>query len=472
MTSEQRRITLGVCLIVGISLLMVAGLTFLIEPMADDLKFSDALVVDILAVPSVAALIAVFAAGQLGIRFGHRRVIAFCAASFSLGAGVLAIAGSALTVEIGLAICAGAAITMQIVGVGLLQHSTGQGKAQTSAFTTYGMVFPLAFLVFPVGTAGVLELTSWRLVPVLWIVGGLLMLAIAFYFLDGNTTAAHDQDWTAPILAGITLAALARALAEVGQVETDPVTVISGFVVGGVVALLFVTTMRRKMTLYSFFNPIRGGMLRVLLLCVALVSLVGLVTFVSIALEFFYEMTPYEAAIAIIPAQIGAVLGAKVLASHMIHRFGGIRAARHLMLTLAVSMLPLLMVTSQTSILILIAIAAIFSFAGMAALTVLNTQVMRLAPADCAGPVSAFRTAASSVGAALGVGILGAIVMSSVHIDEGVSGVSGAQIEHLASSLRIDGVIACLIAIVGWIALSIAERKATKIQAAMVTVGD
>ena len=213
-------------------------------------------------------------------------------------------------------------------------------------------------------------------------------------------------------------------------------------------------------------------MLRVLLLCVALVSFVGLVTFVSIALEFFYEMTPYEAALAIIPAQIGAVLGAKVLASHMIHRFGGIHAARHLMLALAISMLPLIMVNSQTSIVILIAIAAIFSFAGMAALTVLNTQVMRLAPVDRAGPVSAFRTAASSVGAALGVGILGAIVISSVRVDEGVSDVSGAQIEHLASSLRIDGVIAFLVAIFGWMALSIAERKATKIEAGLDTAGD
>ncbi len=265
---------------------------------------------------------------------------------------------------------------------------------------------------------------------------------------------------------------LARALAEVGQVEADPVTVINSFVVSGIIALLFVAIMRRKMTLHSFFNPIHGGMLRVLLLCVALVSFVGLVTFVSIALEFFYEMTPYEAALAIIPAQIGAVLGAKVLASHMIHRFGGIHAARHLMLALAISMLPLIMVNSQTSIVILIAIAAIFSFAGMAALTVLNTQVMRLAPVDRAGPVSAFRTAASSVGAALGVGILGAIVISSVRVDEGVSDVSGGQIEHLASSLRIDGVIAFLVAIFGWMALSIAERKATKIEAGLVTAGD
>ena len=142
------------------------------------------------------------------------------------------------------------------------------------------------------------------------------------------------------------------------------------------------------------------------------------------------------------------------------------------MLALAISMLPLIMVNSQTSIVILIAIAAIFSFAGMAALTVLNTQVMRLAPVDRAGPVSAFRTAASSVGAALGVGILGAIVISSVRVDEGVSDVSGGQIEHLASSLRIDGVIAFLVAIFGWMALSIAERKATKIEAGLVTAGD
>jgi MFS family permease len=461
MTRDQRRIVFAVCVIVGLSLLMASGLTFLITPMVENLGLSDAFVEDILAAPSAAALLAVFAAGQLGDRFGHRKTLVTSSLIFSFGACILALANGAGMVEIGLTICAASAITMQIVGVGLLQRVTVEGRAHVSAFTTYGMVFPIAFLVFPLGTAGLLQVTHWRLIPLIWVIAGLLMVIITLIFLDSNSSTVSSGGWTVPILAGVSLAAGARALAEISQVENEFVNVAIGLLVSLLAALGCVVVVRRSPQASPFFSAIEDGMQRTLLVCVALVSLVGIVTFISIALEFFYDLTSYEAALAIIPAQIGAILGAKFLATRAINRLGGYRASRYLMLAIAITMLPLLLVQPATPAWYLVVVATAFSFAGMAALTVLNTEVMRRSPHEKSGEVSAFRTAASSLGGALGVGILGTIVISSVRMDEGTGDVTATQLDHLAASLRIDGALASVIPVLGWGALTIVQRRSS-----------
>lgn len=463
MTTEQRRITLGICLIVGLSLLMATGLTFLIEPMAQDLNISDEVVEDILTIPSVAALLAVFLAGQLGDRFGHRRVISLAGVVFSVGAIAIAVAAETTLIQIGFAVCAASAITMQIVGVGLLQHATGKSSAQTSAFTTYGMVFPLAFLALPVATAGILQSAHWRIIPAIWIAGGLLILVLAYLLLSGGTANATSATWVTPVLAGIALAAIARALAEIAHFEVDPKPVIVGLVISAGISVVILAGLHESIQLKSFVSAIGDREMRVLLVCVALVSLVGLITFVSIALEFLYNMTSYEAALAIIPAQVGAVFGAKFLASRVIRKFGGFRAARYLMLVLALSMIPLVTVQSDTSVWYLVFIATLFSFSGMAALTVLNAEVMRRSPSESTGSVSAFRTAASSLGGAIGAGVLGAIVISSVRIDEDLGSVTQSQLVDLANSLRIDGVLSFLIAIFGWGLLSFHQHWVQRI---------
>lgn len=90
MTTAQQRITLAISVIVGLTLLVITGLTFLVEPLTQDLALSDEATEQALVAPTIASLLVVFIAGRAGDRFGQRRTIVVAAAVFTLGAAALA----------------------------------------------------------------------------------------------------------------------------------------------------------------------------------------------------------------------------------------------------------------------------------------------------------------------------------------------------------------------------------------------
>lgn len=459
MTSEQRRITLAVCTIAGLSLLVVAGLTFLVTPMSEDLGLSNSEVENILVIPSVSALLVIFIAGQAGDRLGHRKTLVMSGTGFALGSLLLALAPGPIAVQIGLAMCGSMAVALQIVAIGLLQKTVPEGKARVSAFTSYGMVFPLGFLIFPVATAGLLEVANWRWVPVIWAVSGLAICAVAFLLLRPSELTRPMGEWLTPLLAGIALTAGARSLSEMSHESFESSTVVIGVFLSMTAAVGCALSMRYSTRSTFTLEPLRSGRLRSLLVGVGIVSLVGMLTYVTIALEYLYDLSPLRAAILLVPAQLGAVVGAKFLAAWAMHRWGVSLAARRLTIAIAVTMLPLLAMQSGTPAWYLISSAAIFSCMGMAALTVLNAEVMGQAHPESTGAISSFRAAASSIGGALGVAVLGTGVISAVSVDEGVGAVSPAQLDQLAASLRLDAVLACVIATIGWAILTRAARR-------------
>lgn len=459
MTSDQRRITFAVCVIAWLSLLVVAGLTFLVTPMSEDLGLSNSEVENILVIPSVSALLVIFIAGQAGDRVGHRKTLVMSGTGFALGSVLLALAPGPIAVQIGLAMCGSMAVAMQIVAIGLLQKTVPEGKARVSAFTSYGMVFPLGFLIFPVATAGLLEVANWRWVPVIWAVSGVAICTVAFSRLRPSESTRPMGEWLTPLLAGIALTAGARSLAETSHEGFESPVVIIGLLMTVAAVVCCALSMRHSTRSTFTLEPLRGGLLRNLLVGVGIVSLVGMLTYVTIALEYLYDLAPLRAAILLVPAQLGAVFGAKFLAAWAMHRWGVSLAARRLMIAIAITMLPLLAMQSSTPAWYLIASAAVFSCMGMAALTVLNAEVMGHAPHGSTGAVSSFRAAASSIGGALGVAVLGTPIISAVSVEEGVGSVSPAQLDQLAAGLRLDAVLACVIATLGWVVLTRAERR-------------
>ena len=459
MNPSQRRVTIAICISVGLTFLLSAGLTFLINPMSEDLGLGSGEIELILAIPSIASLIVIFIAGQTGDQLGHRRSILRFTALFVAGSVMVAAAQSAIAVAMGLALVGAGATAIQIISVGLLQKTVPDGKAHVSAFTTFGMIYPLTFLVFPVLTAGLLNIAVWRLIPALWAGAGLLIAAVVALMLEREERKHRLGEWLTPLLAGFALAALVRFLDSIGRKGMFTPATFLGFAIFVIAAIAFSARYATTTNSSFSFAPLRDSMLRVLLLGVVLVALVGTLTYIILSFEYLYGMSPLQAALAVMPAQAGAVLGAKVLAGRAIQRWGIGNAARHLTFALAFAALTLVAMQATTPSWYLILSATVLSTAALAAITVLNTHVMSLAPAENAGPYSSFRGAASSIGAGLGVVVLGTSVITAVNMSGSSTDVSAAQKIELAKGLRIDGFLGFAIALIAWGALIVIERR-------------
>lgn len=467
MTGAQRRITLAISVIVGLTLLVVAGLTFLVQPLTQDLALSDEATEQALVAPTIASLLVVFIAGRAGDRFGQRRTIVVAAAVFTLGAAVLASAQAENGVIIGLALCGAGAIIIQVVALSLLQRTAPDGKAHTAAFTTFGAVFPIAFLIFPIATAYLLSLVDWRWVPVLWAIAGIVVIAISILMLDRDEAQGSIGEWASPILAGVALTAGTRVLDELGARPPDGRILAFGSAVFVVAIFALIMVMKRAANPGFSLRPLKGVMMWPLIVGVALVALVQILTYVSISIEYLYEMTPFQASLVIAPAQLGAVIGAKFVAGWSISRWGVDRSGRGMLLATGAVMLLLVVMQPSTPVWYLVVVSTLFSLTGMAALTILNLDIMGRAPAEHTGAVSAFRTAASSVGTAISMAVLGVVVLSSVTMSAGVTDVDDAELIELAAGLRLDGILGFIIAVAGWLFLSVSARR-SRTEAAVV----
>jgi DHA2 family multidrug resistance protein-like MFS transporter len=230
-------------------------------------------------------------------------------------------------------------------------------------------------------------------------------------------------------------------------------------IVFAIAAAACIMVMHRVKSPGLSLRPLTGVMMRPLMIGVSLVALIQILTYVSIAMEYFYEMTRLEASIAIAPAQLGAVLGAKIVAGRSIRRWGVARSGRGLLLITGLVMLLLVFVQPGTPVWYIVLVSTAFSLTGMGALTVMNLDIMGRAPEGSAGAVSAFRTAASSLGSALSMVVLGLIVLSSVSLAEGSSDVGDETLAELARALRFDGVVGFLLAVLGWAVLYFSARR-------------
>lgn len=458
MTLEQRRALLAICICVGLTFLVSAGLAFLIQPVSEDLGISDAGVEVVLSIPSIASLVVIFIAGQTGDQLGHRRTLLLLSGLFTAGSLLLASAQEIVGVIGGLALCGGAGTAIQIVALGLLQESIPEGRARVSAFTTFGTVYPLALIVVPVLTAALLDAAVWRLVPLGWAAAGLVMFGVVAFLVRRTSAPRQFGEWLTLLLAGIALAAGVRFLDSMGRKGISAPGTFAALVVLIVALIAFAVRFRVVVAPGFSFEPIRGPMIRALLLGVAVVSLVGAVTYIIVALEYMYGMSPLKAAIAVIPAQIGAILGAKMIAGAAMNRLGVTTAGRHLLLVLAIAQLPLVGMQADSPAWYLVVCATLLLTSAFAAITVLNADVMSYAPPGRTGPVSAVRGAASAIGAGLGVVVIGTSVITAVNVSGGEAHVGAEQIRQLAWGLRLDGILGCAVVLVAWLALTIVER--------------
>lgn len=451
---EQKRLVAAVCVITGVSFLVSASLQFLITPMLADLGLSNEEAGTALAIPSIGALLIVFAAGRVGDRVGHRRVLEWAAAPFAVGSLLVALAPGIGFVSLGLLLAGAAATALQIVALGLLQTAVPDGPARIAAFTSFGMVFPAVYLAVPVLTGWLVGVAPWRIVPLVWAISGLVVPVIARRLIPPpGARQSVGELWT-PTLAGIALAAAVQ-LVNHGHDEgwTTPGTAAwLAVLIGAVTA---VAVLRRSATAASLpLQLLRRGPLLLLLTTVGLIAMSSSLTYITLGLEYLYGQTVLGAAIWLIPANVAAILGAKVVADRLMLWWGVSRAGQTMLVGLALALLSLVLFSASAPMGQLVLSSALISLFAVGGITIVNAAVMADAPPDGTGMVSAYRGAASALGSALGIVIIGGAVTTAVAATSSAPDGAIPDPASLAMGLRANGLVGAGLAVLAAVAFT------------------
>lgn len=438
---EQKRLVTAVCVITGVSFLVSASLQFLITPMLTDLGLSNEEAGTALAVPSVGALLIVFAAGRVGDRVGHRRVLEWAAVPFVVGSLLVAAAPGIAFVSLGLLFAGAAATALQIVALGLLQTAVPDGPSRIAAFTSFGMVFPTVYLAVPVLTGWLVGVAPWRIVPLAWAVCGVAVPLLAAHLIPRPEPArAVGELWT-PTFAGVALAAAVQ-LVNHGHDHgwTTPGTALWLAVL--VLAVATVLVLRRATRAASLsLRLLRSRHLVLLLVAVALIAMSSSLTYITLGLEYLYGQTVLGAAVWLIPANAAAILGAKVVADRLMLWWGVARSGQAMLGGLTLSLLSLVLLGGSSPMAQLILSSALISLFAVGGITIVNAAVMSGAPPDETGMVSSYRGAASALGAALGIVIVGAAVTTAVAATSSVPAGAIPDPAALATGLQANGLV-------------------------------
>lgn len=423
----------------GGSLVVAASYNYMLTPMLDDLGLTEDQASVALTIPGIGALLIVFVAGRLGDRLGHRRVSVAMSAAFIVGAILVMVTQGLPLLTVGLLIASIAATAIQIIVIGLLSLTFPEGSARAAAFGTFGMVSPAIWLAVPVITGAVVVDHSWRWVPALWAVAGLLMLLGARVFLPPATSTGPLGEIRTPLAAGITVALAVQALSRLSNSGiSSPLTWIV-FATTAASGLWCLWLLRRGSTSFSL-QPLKRLRPRSLLIVIVIIPMINTVFLMTMAFQYLYGLTVLETALVMVPAQAAAVAGTRLIAAPLMRRYGIDRTAAVFFAVLAVSMLGAFFVTPTSPLWVPILYVTIYNLLTVSASITVTSGVMMTQQDGEDGLIAAYRGSAVSVGCVLAVVVMNSLVFGLARLGMNAefqeSGLSESESEELMQQIQ------------------------------------
>jgi len=407
-----RRTLLGICLTVGGSITVVASFNYVLTPMLADLGLTQAQASVALSIPPIASLLIVFLAGRLGDRRGHRTVMLWMSVAFITGSLIVAVAQGLPAVVIGLLIEGIAATAIQIIGIGLLSDRFPEPHARAAAFGTFGMVSPFVWLCLPVLTGLIVGEASWRWVPMMWALFGVVMFVATLVLLPRPGSTSPVGEVVTPILAGATVAAAVQWLDRVGDEGVfAPVTLLT-LAITIALAVSCAVLMRRLPAPAFSLAPLRVGRARSLLVVVIIIPLINTVFLMTIAFQYLYGLTVLQTALVMVPAQAAAVLGTRFIAGPLMRRIGVTHTAMLLFAVLSIAMLGVFAITPSSPLWVPIAYVTVYNLLTVAASITVTSAVLKSDPDVDSGQLSAYRGSAQALGGVLAVVVMNGAVFT------------------------------------------------------------
>lgn len=408
----QRRVLLGLCIGLGAATTVPASYNYVVLPMLDGLGASESQGALLRQLPSIGGLLIIFPAGILGHRWGERRFITGCGLLFAVGNAAVAMAPGMAVASAGLVLESIGAAGFIVVALALLSAQVANDKARASAFSIYGTVGPIIYLAMPLLAGVIVDDASWRLVAVVWALGGVAMLIASRLYLPTEDGPRESRELLTPALAGVVLMA---GVQTVSFADRDGVLSVEALVRLGVTIVAFVGlywVFRRTASPSLSLAALRHGGMSLLLIIVILVSFANLWFYMTVGFQFLYGLNTVQTAVAMLPAQAAAIGGAVITRRFLRKR--GITVAGTIMLAaLAGSLLLSALITEDSPMWVPIVVMIFYGAAQVGSGIPITNAVMNFALEGEEGSASAFRSAASSIGAAVGVVVMSTIVFTT-----------------------------------------------------------
>ncbi|MEY2453149.1 MAG: hypothetical protein QOD92_2723 [Acidimicrobiaceae bacterium] len=356
------------------------------------------------------------ASGWIGDRFGTRRVFLFALAMFTFASALCGQAQS-LSELVAFRVLQGIGGGMLVpVGTAMLFRAFPPIE-RARASTVLMVPTVLAPALGPVLGGWLVTDVSWRWIFYVNLPVGVVAFAIGFLYLrEEREGIAGRFDVPGFLLSGAGLALVLYALTQGPEKGwTAPQVVLSASIGIVMFALLVVVETRTPEPLLAL-RLFRERMFRnaTVVLTLTYGSFIGVIFLMPLYLQNLRGFTPLQSGLATFPQAIGVIVSSQ-LVGRLYHSVGPRRLIVSGMLGMAAATLPLAFVGLDTSlwdirvIMFVRGICMAFAFVPMQAATYAN-----IAPVDT-GRASAIYSTQRQVAAALGVALLGTVLISRVN---------------------------------------------------------
>ncbi len=414
LTRSELRLVLAACVAACGVATMSTAFNFILAPIEDTFAASEFQMTLLREAPSIAALLMVFPAGVLGPRMGEKRFILLSAALFSAGTFLVAVAPVIEVATLGFLIANIGRTGMFIVGLAFMSRAITSADGRAAAFSFFYMVLPVVSIVMPVLAGVLVDGPGWRTVALACSLFGVASVVIVQVLIPAVPPSAGAGEMWTPALAGVALVFAVRAL---NAIAGDGLLSVDFLVPAGLgcVTLVVLAVLMRRLPMPSLsIGLLRHGALVILLVLLVLFGFANLWFYTTLAFEFIFGLSALQAAVALIPAQVAAILGA-LLGGKLILRVGVARAGLLLITATGLALWASAVIGSDSPLWLPMAIMSVYAVFVVGAGVPLTTAIMGSVAKGDEGDASAFRGAATNLGNALSVAVMTVIVAAAIN---------------------------------------------------------
>ncbi|WP_225767236.1 MFS transporter [Inquilinus sp. Marseille-Q2685] len=352
------------------------------------------------------------AAGTLGDRIGHKRMLLLGLALFGLASAACAFAPGPEWLIAGRAFLAFGGAMMMPATLSILRLAFDDPRERAIAIGIWSSVASGGAAFGPVVGGALLEHSHWGAVFLINVPIVLAALPFAAWLLPGRRESEqHPWDLPGLLMAMAGIIAVVYAVKQTTHAGADPWAAIAIGLAGAALVAAFLRRQARAaapMIDLSLFRDL-GIAVALAGAMVAMIIIVGFELLLSQQLQLVLGLSPLQAGLRLAPVPLASFL-ASPLAGGLVHRFGfraTLAGALGLSATgfVGIALLPPGSVSAAT----IASFAAIGAGVG-AAMTAASTTVMNSAPAHQAGAVASVEEVAYELGGGLGVALFGSLM--------------------------------------------------------------